>query len=131
MNAIRPVTRRLTSATAVNPGRRQESVSVLPERTAVHGLASAQPAATADTSLHIERLIIRGVSLPAGSTSRLEVAFQVELQRLANTSPLSNTHLASFAMAALRLEPIRIDPAGGAEQLGRKLAQALWGGLAP
>jgi hypothetical protein len=131
MNTIRPVTRRLASTTAVNPGRRQEAVSVLPERTAVHGLACAQPTAPADTSLHIERLVIRGVSLPAGSTARLEVAFQVELQRLATTLPLSNLHLASIALAALRLEPIRIDPAGGAEQLGRKLAQALWGGLAP
>jgi hypothetical protein len=81
--------------------------------------------------LHIERLVIQGVSLPAGSTARLEAAFQAEWRDLASATPRSNERLSSIALHALRLEPIRIDHAGEPEQLGRKLARALWGGLAP
>jgi hypothetical protein len=161
MNPTRPIPMRSASVAATTPGTQRESVSVLPERMAVHGPVAAQqpglaheresglkpapvptptststsapaPApAPANTSLHIERLVIQGVSLPAGSTARLEAAFQAEWRDLASATPRSNEHLSSIALHALRLEPIRIDHAGEPEQLGRKLARALWGGLAP
>jgi hypothetical protein len=88
-------------------------------------------AAAAPLSLHVDRLVLHGLSFARHDTARIERAFEHEVQRLAAASEARLAGIAPQALDRLRLSDLRLDADATPEQLGRRLAAALLREIAP
>lgn len=79
------------------------------------------------THLHIGRLVIDGVSLPANAGEGVRQAMEAELSRLLAEAPLE--HASSGATERLPTSPITVDAKQSPAALGTAAARSLYEGL--
>jgi hypothetical protein len=79
-------------------------------------------------SLHIERLVLDGLSVAGAERGQLHDAVVAELETLF-TKGLLSPELRPAALQSLRLDDIRLQRGAAAEQIGVQIARALHGGI--
>ena len=79
--------------------------------------------------LHIERLVLEGLEIPAGARDGLRRALQAELTRLIAAGGLAPWSAGGAALPALPAPAI--GAAGPPRRLGTAIAGAVYAGLAP
>jgi hypothetical protein len=79
--------------------------------------------------LHIERLVIDGVPVPAGGGRRMEAAVTKELTRLLARGKLHPALGSGGAIPQLRGGTIHLDAGRNPASMGTQLARAIYGGL--
>jgi len=80
-------------------------------------------------NLHIEQLLLDGLSLTPGQGAAVQAALEVELTRLLKERGMGN--LSGGAVPQLTVPSIQLSPAGAPAQWGRQIARTLYHGLAP
>lgn len=93
--------------------------------------AQAEMPAMPALSLRVDRLVLHGTPFARHDGARIEQAFQHEVQRLVAAGTARLDRLGPQALAALRLDELRLDAGAGPDQLGRQLAAALLREIAP
>lgn len=101
------------------------------EKDPSNGLAAPGAASSAhgNVSLHIERLVIDGVGLPAGGTASLRAAVEGELSRLIAAGGLGPELVSGGAVPSLRAPGIQVTASPNPSHLGLQIARAVYGGL--
>ncbi len=79
--------------------------------------------------LHIERLILDGISLLPGEGPVLQAAMESELQRLLGSGGISDALQSGGALYTVRTDGIQWVNDGGPTRLGKQIADAVYGGL--
>lgn len=94
---------------------------------------TATPAAVSGRplSMQIDRVVLHGVSLAPPDGARVERALSQALHRLITDGNADLQQLQPQAIDRLQLPELRLEPGATPEQLGHRLAAALWGGLKP
>ena len=82
-----------------------------------------------DIHVRIDRLVLDGVTLPAGGGAAVGAALEAELGRLLAEGGLAEAWQASAAVPRLAAGPVSL--AGSPENLGAGIARAVYGGLGP
>ena len=80
-------------------------------------------------NVHIERLVLDGISLAAGQRLQLQAALQTELTRILTEEELSPGLLARGAVSYVSGDPLHLTGAEDPGALGRQIARALQRGL--
>ncbi|GAA0764060.1 hypothetical protein LRH25_10630 [Ideonella azotifigens] len=105
-----------------------------PAAETVPNTAPVPPVATSagpQLSMHVDRLVLHGFPFSQHDGTRIEQAFQDEVQRLVIAGEMRLDRLGAQALDQLRVAELRLDGGAGPEQLGRKLAAALLREIAP
>lgn len=81
-------------------------------------------------NLHIERLVLDGVSLERGHEPQFRAAVEMELARLLSGAGLSTELMSGGAVESLQAGAIHL-PAerSSSQQLGQQVARAVYGGI--
>lgn len=79
--------------------------------------------------LHIERLILDGVPLEAGGTTRLQAAVESELGRLLAEGGLSTEMQTGIALPSVRAGDVRLGEQASPIQMGGQIARAVYTGI--
>jgi len=79
--------------------------------------------------LHIERLILDGIPLEAGSAARLQGAVESELGRLLAAGGLSAQLQNGGALPSVQAVSIQLATQADPQQLGGQIAQAVYRGV--
>jgi hypothetical protein len=82
-----------------------------------------------NVQLHIERLILDGLPVTAAQGPRVKAAMEAELTRLLAEGGLNRELQQGGATTRLRADTIRLAPQGSPAQLGRQIAQSVYGGI--
>lgn len=82
-----------------------------------------------DINVHIERVVLDGVSLVPGQEQQVTEALQAELGRLLAEGEVSPSLLASGALPYVSGDSLDLGSGGDPDDLGREIARALHGGL--
>lgn len=80
-------------------------------------------------NVHIERLILDGLPIGYGQRPLVQAAVEAELARLLADDGLSPELLAGGALPSVRTGSIQLANEGTTIQLGRQIAQAVYGGI--
>ena len=80
-------------------------------------------------NVHIERLILDGLPIGYGQRPQVQAAVEAELARLLADDGLSPELLAGGALPSVRAGSIQLANEGNTTQLGRQIAQAVYGGI--
>jgi hypothetical protein len=80
-------------------------------------------------NVHIERLILDGISIPHRERPLLQAAVEAELARLLATDGLAPDLLTGGAVPRVQGGGIQMTSEGGPGQLGRQIAQSVHGGI--
>jgi hypothetical protein len=80
-------------------------------------------------NLHIERLVLDGLSLEPGHEKFLQTTVESELLSLIRDQGLVGHILAGGAQPSLATNGIQLDRGYSSLQLGRQIAQSVYGGL--
>ncbi|MEK8033831.1 hypothetical protein AACH06_23655 [Ideonella sp. DXS29W] len=94
--------------------------------TAAPAAASGRP-----LSMQIDRVVLQGVPLAPADGARVERALSQALHRLITDGNVDLQQLQPQAIDRLQLPELRLEAGVTPEQLGHRLAAALWGGLKP
>lgn len=78
-----------------------------------------------NVKLHIERLVLEGISLEGKDAELLRTSATTELSRLLTQGGLDTSLSAGGAFPQLRVRPIQLD-GGGPSQIGKELARTLY-----
>lgn len=81
-------------------------------------------------SLHIERLVLEGVPLGEGDARRVQAAVTAELARLIAGGGVGGEWPSRGALEYARGSDIRLAAGEGPDVVGRRIAGALYGGIA-
>jgi hypothetical protein len=79
--------------------------------------------------LHIDRLVLDGVSVAAGGRPQLQAAIESELARLIAAGGLSPELANGIAVPAVRAPQMTLAPNAKPAQLGTAIAGAVYGGV--
>ena len=79
--------------------------------------------------VHIERLILDGISIAPGQRGLLHAAVEAELARLLAAGGLSPELLAGGATPSVPADGIRLTRGSSPAQLGSHIARAVYGGI--
>ncbi|SHG51573.1 hypothetical protein [Massilia sp. CF038] len=82
-------------------------------------------------SLHMERLILTGVDLPSSQRGLLQASVEAELSRLLSEGGVGAGLARGALLSQLDGPPIEITAGADPVQLGRQIAQSVYGGIAP
>jgi hypothetical protein len=82
-------------------------------------------------NVHIERLILDGLTLPPGQRPILQAAVAAELTRLLTESGLSPAIQSGGAVSSLPAGNFQLTADNQPNQLGTQVAQAVYGGIGP
>jgi hypothetical protein len=82
-----------------------------------------------DIHLHIDRLVLEGVTLPPGGGAAVGAALEAELGRLLAAGGLAEGWQAGAAVPRLAAGPVSLT--SNPENLGAGIARAVYGGLGP
>lgn len=80
-------------------------------------------------NLHVERLVLEGIEVPAHEGRILEAAVSKELARLVAEGGMQPGLTRGGAMAFLRGGRFQMDPGNNTDQLGQQIARAVYGGV--
>jgi len=79
--------------------------------------------------LDIDRLVLDGLNLPAGSHGPLRAALEAELARRLGAGGLSRAVQAGGSWTALPAPPVQLPAAATPARLGEHIATAIWGAI--
>lgn len=82
-----------------------------------------------DIDVHIERLVLDGISILPGQRAHLQASVEGELARLLAADGLSAGLMAGGAMPWLRAGGIQLRSGEGPAHLGTRIAQAVYEGI--
>ncbi len=80
-------------------------------------------------NLHIERLVLDGISPSLGERPLLQAAVEAELTRLLTSGGLSDALQSDGALYNVKTAGIQLASDGSPAQLGEQIAGAVYGGL--
>ena len=80
-------------------------------------------------NVHIERLVLDGVSIPHSQRPILQAAVEAELARLLTANGLAHSWQMSGAVPNVPAEGIQLAGEGDPGHLGRQIAQSVYGGI--
>jgi hypothetical protein len=80
-------------------------------------------------NLHIERLVLDGITLRRGQEPLLRAAVEAELARLFSTHGVASGLMSGGAVPRLHAGDIQLATENNAQHLGQQIARALHGGL--
>lgn len=80
-------------------------------------------------NIHIERIVLDGVSIPYYQRPLLQTAVETELARLLVTDGLASGLQASVATPCSSADAIKLTGDSDPTVLGQQIAQAVYGGL--
>jgi len=80
-------------------------------------------------NLHIERLILDGLPITRGQSPLVQAEVETELARLLTERGLASSLQSGGAMPSLRAGSIQVETESNPTQLGRQIAQAVYGGI--
>ncbi|PSR15933.1 hypothetical protein C8255_20540 [filamentous cyanobacterium CCP3] len=84
-----------------------------------------------DINLHIERLVLDGVTLTPAQQRQLQATVKTELDRLITESGLGDYLHSPSSVHRLTPDPIEVTEPPDPTQLGTQIAQALYQGIGP
>jgi hypothetical protein len=80
--------------------------------------------------LHVERVVLHGIELEAGGADALRAAVCAELVRLlSERDPLPGAP--GGAVPLMRAAPVRLESGASPQQIGTRVARAVYGSLGP
>lgn len=79
--------------------------------------------------LHIDRLVLDGISVSAADRPRLQAAIEHELARLITANGISPALASGGALPSIAVPQITLAPHAKPAQLGASIAGALYGGV--
>jgi hypothetical protein len=79
--------------------------------------------------LHIERLVLDGISLSSGERPLLQAAVEAELTRLLASGGLSDALQSGGALYNVRTAGIQLANDGSPARLGEQIAGVVYGGI--
>jgi hypothetical protein len=79
--------------------------------------------------VHIERLVLDGVTVAPGDRPELQAAVETELARLLADGGLSPALLGGGAVPSVRTGETQLSPEGDAVGIGQQIAAAVYGGI--
>jgi hypothetical protein len=82
-----------------------------------------------DIYLHIDRLILDGIDLPAGGGAAVQAALAGELSRLLAEGGLAGALAGGGAFDAAPASPIHLGEPAAPAALGRQIARSVYGGI--
>ena len=82
-----------------------------------------------NANIHIERLVLDGLSVPYHQQSLLQAAFEKELGRLLTANGLSNSLLSDGSVSHISASDIQLADESDPTELGEQIAQAVYGGV--
>jgi hypothetical protein len=80
-------------------------------------------------TIHIDRLILDGMSVPHRQRPQLQAALEAELARLLDSGGLSIDLSTSGTLPAINGGEIHVQDGENPAQLGRRIAQAVYRGI--
>ena len=80
-------------------------------------------------NLHIERLVLDGISLSPGDRPLLQAAVEAELTRLLASGGLSGALQSGGVLYNVRTASIQLANDGNPARLGKQIAGAVYGGI--
>lgn len=80
-------------------------------------------------NLHIERLVLDGISLSPGERPLLQAAIEAELTRLLANGDLNDALRSGGALYSVRTAGIQLENDGSPGRLGEQIAGAVYGGI--
>jgi hypothetical protein len=83
-----------------------------------------------NVNLHIERLVLEGLSLDSRGGALVQEAVQTELARLLAEGEPALRSFASTAMPSVKGAPVNASPAESPPRLGSAIARSIHGALA-
>lgn len=82
-----------------------------------------------DIHLHIERLVLDGLSIERAQGPQVQAAVETELARLLMENGLGAPPGAGGAVPSVNAGGIQLSPGSSPAQLGRQIAQSVYGGI--
>lgn len=82
-----------------------------------------------DIHLHIERLVLDGLSIERAQGPQVQAAVETELARLLMENGLGAPLGAGGAVPSVNAAGIQLSPGSSPAQLGRQIAQSVYGGI--
>jgi len=82
-----------------------------------------------DIQLHIERLILDGVNLTPGHRRLLQATVETELARLLTDGGVASSLAGGVALPQVSAGDIQLAGGNDPVQLGRQIAQSVYGGI--
>ena len=80
-------------------------------------------------TLHIERLVLNGISLPPGERPLLQATVEMELSRLLKSGGFNDELQSGGALYNVRTAGIQLANDGSPARLGEQIAGAVYGGI--
>lgn len=80
-------------------------------------------------NLHIERLVLDGISLDAGQRPLLQAAVEAELARLLSSGGLAPALQTGGARQRLTAPSMQLTGGGSPDTFGRQIARSVYGGI--
>lgn len=84
-----------------------------------------------DVNLHIERLVLDGITLSVRERAVLGTTLEVELTRLITTGGLPSSLSGGITVPSLPAATVQMSRDNNPALLGRQVAQTIYGSLAP
>ncbi|MEO1208789.1 MAG: hypothetical protein AAFX78_04520 [Cyanobacteria bacterium J06638_20] len=79
--------------------------------------------------IHIDRLILDGISIPHAQRPLLQAAMETELTRLVTENGLSNQLQTNLAVPHLSAGAMAFSPDTSPSQMGQQIARSIYGGI--
>ena len=80
-------------------------------------------------NLHIERLILDGLPFAPAHSAQVQAAVEAELSRLLSAGGLHANLQSGAALPSVRADALQLSADSHPTQLGRQIAQAVYGGI--
>ncbi len=80
--------------------------------------------------LHIERVVVEGMGLTSVEAASVLTAMEAELSALLAAGGVNPSFQSDTALASISVGAIGVEAGSGADALGRRVAGALYGGIA-
>jgi len=92
-------------------------------------MARRRPGRGMNVRLHIDRLVLDGVSVSAAGRPRLQAAIESELARLIAAGGISPELTRGIAVPSVRAPQMALAPDARPAQLGVQIARSVYGGV--
>lgn len=80
-------------------------------------------------NLHIERLILDGLAVAPAQSALVQAAVEAELSRLLTAGGLHASLQSGIALPSVRADALQLNADSNPLQIGRQIAQSVYGGI--